>query len=102
NFQSRVQMYLFKAKQVAQQELDEALAKTGLTIEQVRDFLRWHPRYANALHRSPHAASSTPADLVYEVADLIHTPAPLRAWRGVQSVGKGLLQWARGAALGAP
>ena len=71
NFQSRVQMYLFKAKQAAQAEFDKALAETGLTVERVRAFLAKNPRYANALHRAPHAASHTAADLVYEVAKVI-------------------------------
>lgn len=102
NFQSRVQMYLFKAKQVAQQEFDEALAKTGLTLEQVRDFVRRHPRFGNALHRPPHAAGSTPADLVYEVAEHIRYSAPERLWRRARQAAKEAVAWSRGAALGAP
>jgi hypothetical protein len=102
NFQSRVQMYLFKAKQVAQAEMDDALAKTNLTIDQVRDFLAKNPRYANALHRAPHGGGSTPVDLVYEVADLIHKNAAERALEGAQGAAKRTLEWARGALLGAP
>jgi predicted nucleotide-binding protein (sugar kinase/HSP70/actin superfamily) len=102
NFQSRVQMYLFKAKQVAQAEMDDALAKTNLSIEQVRDFLAKNPRFANALHRAPHGGGSTPVDLVYEVADLIHKNAAQRALEGAQGAAKSTLEWARGALLGAP
>ena len=72
NFQSRVQMYLFKAKQVAQQELEEALRKTNLTIDQVREFLAEHPRFANALHRAPHPEVIERRQLiVYRVANLV-------------------------------
>lgn len=102
NFQSRVQMYLFKAKQVAQQELEEALRKTNLTIDQVREFLAEHPRFANALHRAPHSAGSTPADLVYEVAEYVHTTSAQRLWRTARAAAQGFGAWARGAALGAP
>ncbi len=102
NFQSRVQMYLFKAKQVAQQEFDQALEKTGLTIEQLRDFLENNPRFKNALHRAPHAAGSTPADLIYEVAQFINTTKAERLFGSVRAGARGALDWARGAVLGAP
>jgi ElaB/YqjD/DUF883 family membrane-anchored ribosome-binding protein len=68
NFQSRVQMYLFKAKQAAQAELEAALKDTGLTIEMVQEFLQQNPRYAASLHLPDHAAGHTAGDLVYEVA----------------------------------
>lgn len=68
NVYSRVQMQLFKARQVAQQELDKALSETGQSLEQVHAYLARHPRLAHAFHRSPHAAGCTAADLVYEVA----------------------------------
>ncbi len=71
NFQSRVQMYLFKARQAAQVELDRALAQTGLTLERVRQFVRAHPRYASPLYRAPHRATTTTTDLVHEVARAI-------------------------------
>jgi hypothetical protein len=68
NFQSRVQMYLFKAKQAAQAEFETALTETGLTLEQINAFLKDHPRYAAALHLPPHAAAHTGADLIREIA----------------------------------
>jgi predicted nucleotide-binding protein (sugar kinase/HSP70/actin superfamily) len=70
NFQSRVQMYLFKARQAAQVEFDKALADTGLTVDKLRAFLVEHPKYASALHKSGHYAASTSADLVHEVAEV--------------------------------
>ena len=39
NVYSRVQMQLFKAKQLAQKEVDKALADVGMTIEEVRAYL---------------------------------------------------------------
>jgi hypothetical protein len=73
NFYSRVQMYLFKAKESAQAEVDQALAKTGLTMERVREYVQGHPRLASPLHKSKHAAACTAADLIYEVGDLLNT-----------------------------
>jgi predicted nucleotide-binding protein (sugar kinase/HSP70/actin superfamily) len=102
NFQSRVQMYLFKARQVAQQEFEDALTKTGLTVEQLRTFLKEHPRFGNALHRAPHSAGSTPADLVYEVADYITQSAPERLWKRARGAASSVSEWGRGAILGAP
>jgi len=67
NVYSRVQMQLFKAKQLAQKEVDKALAEVGMTIEEVRAYLKKHPSLAHAFHRAPHRAGSTTADLVYEV-----------------------------------
>lgn len=71
NFQSRVQMYMFKARQAAQKELDQALAKHGVTLEAVRDAVARDPRLRSALHRSPHCAAHTAADLVNEVAPVL-------------------------------
>ena len=67
NVYSRVQMQLFKAKQLAQKELDKALADVGMTIEEVRTYLDKHPSMMSPFHRSPHKAGCTAADLVYEV-----------------------------------
>lgn len=67
NVYSRVQMQLFKAKQLAQKEVDKALADVGMTIEEVRKYLEKHPSMAHAFHRSPHMAGCTSADLIYEV-----------------------------------
>ncbi len=67
NVYSRVQMQLFKAKQLAQKEVDKALADVGMTIEEVRAYLDKHPSMASAFHRAPHMAGCTAADLIYEV-----------------------------------
>src|SRR5688500_6341560 len=67
NVYSRVQMQLFKAKQLAQKEVDKALADVGMTMDEVRAYVKKHPSLNHAFHRSPHMAGSTTADLVYEV-----------------------------------
>jgi predicted nucleotide-binding protein (sugar kinase/HSP70/actin superfamily) len=67
NVYSRVQMQLFKSKQLAQKEVDKALADVGMTMDEVRAYLEKHPSLAHAFHRAPHRAGSTTADLVYEV-----------------------------------
>jgi hypothetical protein len=71
NFQSRVQMYLFKAKQAAQAELETALNDTGLTLERIQAFLKENPRHAATLHVPEHSVAHTAADLVYEIAKVI-------------------------------
>lgn len=68
NVYSRVQMQLFKAKQLAAKEVEKALADTGLTMDEVRAWLAKHPSFNSAFHKAPHRAGSTTADLVYEVA----------------------------------
>jgi predicted nucleotide-binding protein (sugar kinase/HSP70/actin superfamily) len=71
NFYSRVQMYLFKAKQVAAAEYARALAKHGVTREQVKAFLDANPRFANPLYKAPHAYAGHAADIVAAVAPYI-------------------------------
>jgi predicted nucleotide-binding protein (sugar kinase/HSP70/actin superfamily) len=68
NVQSRVQMFLFKARLAAQKEYGEMLAKLGVTHDDVRAFLDAHPRLASGLHRAPHAAAGTAADRLAELA----------------------------------
>ncbi len=71
NFYSRVQMYLFKAKQAAIAELERAYTEHGVTQEQVKDFLDKNPRYASPLHKAPHKYAGTGADLIAEIAPMI-------------------------------
>jgi hypothetical protein len=68
NVQSRVQMFLFKARLAAQREYAEALQKLGVTADDVKRFLAEHPRFATGLRRSPHAAAGTAADRLAEIA----------------------------------
>ena len=71
NVYSRVQMYLFKARQAAQKEYTDMLARLGVTEDQVKDFFARHPRFASPLRRSPHAAAGTAGDRLAEVAGYI-------------------------------
>jgi predicted nucleotide-binding protein (sugar kinase/HSP70/actin superfamily) len=68
NFYSRVQMYLFKAKQAAVAEYDRALQEHGVTRDEVKAFLASNPKFGAALHKAPHAYAGTAADLVAEIA----------------------------------
>jgi predicted nucleotide-binding protein (sugar kinase/HSP70/actin superfamily) len=79
NVYSRVQMQLFKAKQLAQKEVDHALAEAGMTMDEVKAYLTKHPKLNHAFHRSPHFYGSTAADLVREVGMRKNRLATLRA-----------------------
>src|SRR5207253_1881570 len=71
NFYSRVQMYLFKAKQAAVAEYDRALVEHGVTKEQVRSFLDANPKYESPLHKAAHSYAGNCADIVAEIAPFI-------------------------------
>ncbi len=81
NFYSRVQMYLFKAKQAAIAEYDRALGEHGVTREQVQAFLDSSPRFRSALYKPAHLYSGNNADLVAAVAPYI-TQTRSERWRG--------------------
>ncbi len=88
NFYSRVQMYLFKAKQAAATEYDRALEENGVTLEQVEAFLDANPRFASSLHKAPHVYNGNAADLVAEVAPYI-TKTTVERWKAkLSSFGK--------------
>jgi hypothetical protein len=71
NFYSRVQMYLFKAKQVAIAEYERALTTHGVTRDQVKAFLESSPRFASPLYKARHEYAGSPADMVAAVAPYI-------------------------------
>ncbi len=68
NFYSRVQMFLFKAKQAAQKEYETALKKTGFTESSFQAAVARHPRLQHSLAKAPHVAAAGAADVVYEAA----------------------------------
>jgi len=70
NFYSRVQLFLFKARQRAQQELNDALAQYGITREQAQAFLE-DSRYGRALYRAPHVVCGSGADLIHHIGPLV-------------------------------
>jgi hypothetical protein len=63
-------MILTEAKKRAQREFDETLARTGLTLEEVRAYMDAHGEMKRATYRVPHdgTAAGTAARLVLEVA----------------------------------
>ncbi|MEJ3719890.1 2-hydroxyglutaryl-CoA dehydratase [Paenibacillus polymyxa] len=63
NVYSRVQMMLFKAKQAAKKELDEALTKKGFTEET----LPRRSKYTDPLRASRHVVACTAANTVYDI-----------------------------------
>jgi hypothetical protein len=71
NFYSRVQMYLFKAKQAAQAEYQRALDDNGVTREQVQAFLDSSPKFRSPFYKAPHVYAGNNADLVAAVAPYI-------------------------------
>jgi predicted nucleotide-binding protein (sugar kinase/HSP70/actin superfamily) len=88
NFYSRVQMYLFKAKQAAAAEYEKALETHGVTRDQVRAFLAKSPRFGSSLHHAPHAYAGYCADLVAEVAPYITKSRAQRLFAKVASFGE--------------
>jgi predicted nucleotide-binding protein (sugar kinase/HSP70/actin superfamily) len=84
NFYSRIQMYMFKARIIADEELQRTLAEQGLTAEDVRAFLAANPKYASPLHHPPHKVAGTAANLVHEIAPLIKQSRLERAVNGAR------------------
>lgn len=73
---SRCQMILTEAKRCAQKEFDDALASTGLTLAEIRDYLDAHPQMRGATYRVPEgSATGTAAKLVLHVANLMRRRA---------------------------
>jgi len=100
NFYSRVQMYTFKARQVAEAELQKTLEECGVTEAQVRDFLAANPKYNSPLHKPPHVKAGSAADLVLEVAPYI-TKSPIQRMRDQFARAAGSLRKTLRAAPGA-
>jgi len=97
NFYSRVQMYMFKARIAADQELERVLAECGVTREQVQAFLDANPKYSSPLHHSPHRVAGSAANLVYEVAPLIKQSALERTTTNAKRLGREALAFAKSA-----
>jgi predicted nucleotide-binding protein (sugar kinase/HSP70/actin superfamily) len=66
---SRCQMILTEARKRAQREMDDVLARTGLSLDEVRAHLDAHPEMKRATYRVPHGdAVGTAANVVLHVA----------------------------------
>lgn len=81
NFYSRVQMYLFKAKQAAIAEYDRALEEHGVTREQVAAVLDASARFRSPFYKAKHAYCGSNADLVAAVAPYVNKTRAQR-WKG--------------------
>jgi predicted nucleotide-binding protein (sugar kinase/HSP70/actin superfamily) len=84
NVYSRIQMQLFKAKQAAEKEVEEALSQHGVSKEEVHAYVNTRRGLRHALHRSPHHAGCTAADIVHEVG---------KRRRPFRTVGRLFVQW---------
>jgi predicted nucleotide-binding protein (sugar kinase/HSP70/actin superfamily) len=103
NFYSRVQLYLFKAREAAEAEVQKALDECGLTMEQVRAHLKKHPELDDPFHPPPHVAACTSADMVYHVSHHMKTSRLQRARERGQRIAqttRGRVQRARAGAPG--
>jgi len=80
NFYSRVQMYLFKAKQAAQAEYERALEENGVTREQVAAFLDANPKFRSPFYKAKHVYCGNNADIVAAVAPYI-TKTRAERWK---------------------
>ncbi len=66
NVYSRVQMQLFKAKQSAKLEVENALQKVGVSLEEFGNKVRQDKKFNSALYRSPHKGNCTSLDLAHD------------------------------------
>jgi predicted nucleotide-binding protein (sugar kinase/HSP70/actin superfamily) len=73
NAHSRVQMALGEAKAAARLEFDEALARTGRTLDEIRAYVVRRPELRRALYRVPRhkGVAGTAANFVLHVGSLM-------------------------------
>jgi len=79
-----------------------ALKDMGVTVEQVQEYVAKHPRFGHALHKPPHRAGSTSADLIYEVGELITSTRAQRVVRTTKRVWRDATAAFQKAIIGAP
>lgn len=74
NAHSRVQMTLGEARMKARKEFNEALAETGCTIEEIREFAAGHKDLSRPLYQVPHREGvvGTAANFVLHAAELMN------------------------------
>ncbi|MEW9668903.1 2-hydroxyglutaryl-CoA dehydratase [Ammoniphilus sp. 3BR4] len=86
NVYSRTQMMLFKAKQAAQKEFDEAMRVKGFTYEQLREEKRGRSTITNPLKISGHHVACTAANVVHHlhgISKLNPFKRAKREWEGI-------------------
>ncbi len=78
NAYSRIQMQLFRARQVATKETHDAYAAYGIEDGAVQAFVKRRPKMTRALYRSAHRAGSSSADFVHDVGEKLaqHSARP--------------------------
>jgi predicted nucleotide-binding protein (sugar kinase/HSP70/actin superfamily) len=67
NVHSRVQMMLFKARQKAREEFDQALSDTGMDEQTFRERISGSRRWRRSFWRPAHKVAGAAANLVYAV-----------------------------------
>jgi predicted nucleotide-binding protein (sugar kinase/HSP70/actin superfamily) len=85
NVYSRIQMMLFKAKQAAQKEFEEALVKKGFTVEKLQ-MLR-SSRYSDPLQKCRHFVACTAANTVYNTPGFYNRILSLRSFKSKEEMG---------------
>jgi predicted nucleotide-binding protein (sugar kinase/HSP70/actin superfamily) len=68
NVYSRVQMQLFKARQMAEKEMQEALQALGWNAEEFRSRVAHQPQLTSGNYCSPHSGACTALDLLQDAA----------------------------------
>lgn len=73
NAHSRVQMVLGEAKAVARREFDDALARTGRSLDEIRAYVAAHPKLRRPFYRVPQhkGIAGTAANFVLHVGRLM-------------------------------
>jgi predicted nucleotide-binding protein (sugar kinase/HSP70/actin superfamily) len=82
SFQSRVQMYLFKARQMAATEFELARESLAITESEYRSAIVESP-FTHSLAKAPHRATTTATDVLYHLAPqtAAHSASPIQATR---------------------
>jgi predicted nucleotide-binding protein (sugar kinase/HSP70/actin superfamily) len=71
NVKSRVQMKLYEAKLKARDEVQRALDEHGVTMEDVQEYVRRHPKLRRPMQSLPHEHTGTAANFIARVAPKI-------------------------------
>jgi hypothetical protein len=81
NAHSRVQMALGEAKVKAREEMERVLERTGLTLDDVREYAEANPRLQDPLYKVPHTKGviGTAANFVTHVHELMGAERNSRA-----------------------
>jgi len=85
NVKSRVQMKLYEAKLKARDEFQRVLDEHGVTIEDVQEYVRCHPKLRRPMQALPHEHTGTAANFVARIAPKI----PKKQRSGVAETGAG-------------